>query len=175
MLWIVIVIRCDEQLNMVHYKACNEIDCKIAHLGCLWVNISWQLTTNMLRMNGYLLIRARIILVNWCVFLMKPQKISSKFIQFVCHLLAFETQMTLDIYWGHEVIVLISWKQRTHHANIGVIPLVGRWMKTCMDLSSILLKLLCKKLGTLLSIVMKSQQLTINLGVTFACVFCGWF
>jgi hypothetical protein len=70
---------------------------------------------------------------------------------------------------------LISWKQRTHHANIGVIPLVTRWMKTCMALSSRLLKLLCKKLGTLLSIVMKSQQLTINLGVTFACVFWEWF
>lgn len=120
MFWVVIMVRCDEQLNMVHYKACNEIDgreklliilkfdnlqkytctfkCQIAHLGCLWVNIPWQLTTNMLKMNGYLLIRVRIILVNWCVFSMKLQRRSSKFIQFVCHLLAFETQMTLDIY-----------------------------------------------------------------------------
>jgi hypothetical protein len=28
MLWVVIVVRCDEQLNIVHYKACNEIDGK---------------------------------------------------------------------------------------------------------------------------------------------------
>jgi hypothetical protein len=26
MFWVVIMVSCDEQLNMVHYKACNEID-----------------------------------------------------------------------------------------------------------------------------------------------------
>jgi hypothetical protein len=149
------------------------LKCKIAHLGSLWVNISWQLTTNMLRMNGYLLIRVRIILVNWCVFPMKLQRRSSKFIQFVCHLLAFKTQMTLDINWGHEAIVwFLESKGHIMQTFMWFHWLVDGWKHT---LSSRLLKLLCKKLGTLLSIVMKSQQLTINLGVTFACVFCEWF
>jgi hypothetical protein len=26
MIWVVIVVRCYEQLNIIHYKSCNEID-----------------------------------------------------------------------------------------------------------------------------------------------------
>jgi hypothetical protein len=59
-------------------------------------------------------------------------------------------------------------------SNIGLTPLPGKWLKTCITLSLSLQKMLCKRLDTLLLIMMKLSQLIINLGVV-ACVCCDGF
>jgi len=55
--------------------------------------------------------------------------------------------------------------------NIGPTPLPSRWLKACITLSLSLQKMLCKRLDTLLLVMVKPSQLVVNFGVV-ACVCC---
>jgi hypothetical protein len=79
-----------------------------------------------------------------------------KFIQFVAIFWLLKLNQPLTNFESvYKKNYLIFWRWRTLHVNIGLTPLVGIWLKTCIGLSLNPLELLCKMLSTLVLDVMK--------------------
>ncbi len=142
-----------------NYLFLSLIVCKSMHVGrsarlqfldLLCVNISCLWTFNMPRINGCGLTKVKMSLLKWWLFLVKLLKRSvssnSSFWNLVNHWQILKA-------WNNS---LIFWSWKTCHVNIGLIPLLGRWLKSCIKLSFNLPKLMCtRSLSTLILIVMK--------------------
>lgn len=123
---------------------------------------------NMTRMKKCGLVGIKFLLQKWWIFLVKLlKKKSSSF-----NLLLYSNFWNLVNHW--QILrawnnFFIFWRWKTLHANIGLTLLDGIQLKTCITLSLSLLKLLVKRLATLILVVMRLAQFIINFGVM--CMF----
>ncbi len=123
---------------------------RLQSLDLLWANISCLWTFNMPRMNDCGLTRVKMPLLKWWLFLVKLLRRSVS---------SYSSFWNLVKHWQNLKACsnfLIFWRWKTCHVNIGLIALIGRWLKSCIKLSFHLPKLMCiRSPSTLLLIVMR--------------------
>jgi len=109
-------------------------------LDLLWVNISCLLIVNMPRMNGCELVRVKITLLKWWLFLVKllMRSITS------FNLLPYFGFWNLANHWQilrtwNNSLIYLRWK--ACWVNISLISLSSGWLKACITLSLNLPKL----------------------------------
>ncbi len=117
-------------------------------------------------MNGCDLVRVKVKLLKWWLFLMKIlRRNMTSFNLLPCFGIWNLANCWQNLKTWNNSLIFLRWK--TCYVNISLISLASKCLKACTALSLNLPKLLYKRSSTLLLVMMKLSQLIISLGIMF--------